>query len=462
MSSAPLYQSPLKFLNESGFKNLINKKSYELTKLQTFTFKNGNDIITKNINVNNISSLDQLFFQKDFEPLNINLCVYGSLCVDKKHEHKKINHILDNTNHLDALSVLLHIKDSIGLFQKKFKQIFDGYSKNLNILDNDLMDKLLHERRLIQLNYLRLLHPERYNRYINILHNSHKYDDQELKNFLCLQVNESLHSFFEKFIVSITNRISTIESAIKGDIRFLDENNISYNNQDFIWHNDEYKTYFDLFQININTSHNDINTKFRKLALIYHPDKVLDSSKKEENEEKYKFILNVKETLLNFNKEKNIFFLKDKLTYLEHYYLYITSFVDKDQKKMIKLQKYMNKKKSYNKDNNVQESKYNDDDKMDISVSSVSDKWADQYDSDDDDINQKFNDLDINKKNIDFPQKKIKCKYFSIGFCKSGNNCNFKHEINSAKPHNFKTVPCSFFKKGKCSKGENCTYSHTM
>ena len=444
---ASLYQSPLTFLDEAALKKLIDKKSYELIRLQPFILKIGNDIIIKKINVNNISSLDQLFFKKQFESIKINFCVYGSFCNDKNPDHKAINHILDKTSHLQVLSILLHIKDSIGLFQKKFKLIFDAYSKNLNILDHVMMDKLLHERRLIQLNYLKLVDLERYNRYIEILNDKNNHVNWELRNFLCLQENESLQSFLEKFIISTTNRISTIESAIRGDIKFLDENNIYYLNQNFVWSHPEYQTYFDLFQTNIDSSHADISKNFRKLSLIYHPDKVIDESKKKEYEEKFQYIYDVKEKLLSFNKENNISFLKDKLTYLEHYYLYITSLVDKDQKKTIKHQKYI-EKKNYSNDNQ----------KMDVSSSSK--RWADECDDECDDDNitnldKKFNELDINKKNIS-------CKYFSTGYCKYGDNCKFKHEIKSAKPNNFRTRPCSFFKKGKCSKGDDCTYSHTM
>ena len=446
--ASPLYQNPLLFLDDTAFKNLINKKSSELIKLQPFKFKFGNDIIIKNINVNNISFLDHLFFKKQFESIKINFCVYGSCCYDKNLVHKRINHILDKTTHLEKLSILLHIKDSIGFFQKKFKLIFEAYSENLNILDDDMMEKLIHERRLIQLNYLRLVDLERYNKYIQILNDNTRHTDWELRNFLCLHDNESLQSFLDKFIVSTTNRINTIESAIRGDISFLHENNIHYINQNFVWSNSEYQTYFDLFQTNIDFSHSDINTKFRKLSLIYHPDKVLDESKKEESKLKFQFIYDVKDKLLAFNKDTNIIFLKDKLTYLEHYYLYITSLVDKDLKKNIKFQKYIEKKKSYNDDRKMDG--YSQDD--DVNTDTDSDNNMKN-------IEEKFNGLGIN-------EKKNVCIHFSKGYCRNGDNCKFKHEIKSSKPKcdpkKFRTIPCSFFKKGKCIHGDDCTYSHDM
>jgi len=423
MCSAPLYQSPLILLDDNAYKKLIPEKSLELNNIQYLKFKNGNKDKTIKINVFDLSSFDEIILKKNFESMNIKSHFDHSSSNYKRFENK-------NTI-LKELSILLYIKDSIGLFQKNFKKYF---KKNLIIFDYKLIEKFFHERRIIQLNYLQLVDFKKYNLFIQILNNkilkvSH-FDYNQVKNFLCLQENETLNDFFQKFITSTNNRISTIETAIKGDTSFLDNNDIHYVKQNFVWSDidPEYLHILDSFKLNINSSHSDIEKQFSKLFVIY-----------KDNKERYEYIQLIKDYLISFNKETNIFFLKDKLNYLQEYYLYITSLVDKDLKKKNKLDKNFEKNKS-------------DDQKMEVSSPK---RWADESDDDDDIkiIDQKFNELDINKKNIP-------CKYFSRGSCNNGDTCKFKHENKSLNPNKFKT--CSFFKKGNCSKGEDCSYSHVM
>lgn len=51
------------------------------------------------------------------------------------------------------------------------------------------------------------------------------------------------------------------------------------------------------------------------------------------------------------------------------------------------------------------------------------------------------------------------CKYFALGRCRRGDQCNFRHD--AVLPIE-KRPPCIFFQKGLCRNGDACTYRHDL
>ena len=57
------------------------------------------------------------------------------------------------------------------------------------------------------------------------------------------------------------------------------------------------------------------------------------------------------------------------------------------------------------------------------------------------------------------------CRFFSLGYCKKGNNCDFRHEEQTRKVdgedrHDEPKRMCKFFSWGGCKKGDECEFSH--
>ena len=63
--------------------------------------------------------------------------------------------------------------------------------------------------------------------------------------------------------------------------------------------------YYDILDVNVNTTQDEVKLKFRKLSMQHHPDRGGDPKTFNEILEAYRFISNINKTTSNIDNNKN-------------------------------------------------------------------------------------------------------------------------------------------------------------